>query len=161
MYGLLTKTQLDDTIISVCKTLGNGSNNNAHLLLMETAFAETKYGDTPDLNFFSGYGIFQFDEVGFRDTVTRTPAARKDLIRKVYGIDLDQLTLTALQWSPLASAIMCRCFYLLRSGIIPSTLEGRAEYWKKYYNTIAGKGSIEHYISANKYNRSRVIHAFS
>jgi len=32
----------------------------------------------------------------------------------------------------------------------PSTLEGRANYWKTWYNSSLGKGTIKHYIESNK-----------
>jgi len=153
MYGLISKRTLDEIIIDVTNTLGNGSNNNAHLLLSETAMAETHYGDTPDLHFTSGYGVFQFDKVAFADTIARTSKERKALIKRVYNIDLDNVDIIALQWSPLLSCIMARLFYLLRAGAIPTTLEGRAEYWKKYYNTRLGAGTVSHYIEANQNKR--------
>ena len=30
-----------------------------------------------------------------------------------------------------------------------SDLEGQAKYWKTFYNTIKGKGTIEHFMEAN------------
>lgn len=153
MYGLISKKHLDDVILDVCNTLGNGSNNNAHLLLSETAMAETAYGDTPDLHPTSGYGLFQFDKVGFEDTRKRTPQAKKDLIKKIYGIDIDNVSILSLQWSPLLSTIFARLFYLLRPGAIPTDIIGRANYWKTYYNTKSGAGTITHYLEANKTSR--------
>lgn len=149
MYGLISKQHLDDIITDVTNTLGDGSNHTAHLLLKETAMAETHYGDTPDTHLFSGYGLFQFDKPGFDDVVQRTSQRNKDLIKKVYDIDIDQVSLLALQWSPLLSTIFARLFYLLKPGTIPDTLEGRAQYWKHYYNTKLGAGTVEHYIKAN------------
>ena len=153
MYGLLTKKQLDQIILSVCDVLGNGSNNNAHLLLSETANAETSYGDTPDTSWSVGVGIMQFDKIGFDDTRDRTSQSKKDLIKKVYSIDIDKLELNDLRYNPLLSVIFTRLFYLLRSGSIPTDIIGRANYWKKYYNSIEGAGTIEHYLEANKEHR--------
>lgn len=153
MYGLISKNHLDETILDVCNTLGFGSNNNAHILLSETAMAETAYGDTLDKHFSSGYGIFQFDKIGFEDTRARTSQARKELIKKKYNIDIDQVDIIALQWSPLLSCIFARLFYLLRPGAIPTDIIGRANYWKQYYNSELGKGTVSHYIEANKEQR--------
>jgi len=33
---------------------------------------------------------------------------------------------------------------------VPDSLEDQAKYWKKYYNTVAGAGTVEHFIEANK-----------
>ncbi|WP_331773821.1 hypothetical protein [Sulfurospirillum sp. 1612] len=151
MYGLISKKHLDEIIINVVNTLGGGQ--NAINLLSETAMAETNYGDTPDLHLSSGYGIFQFDRPGFADVQARTPQSTKVLIQKVYNIDIDNVSILALQWSPLLSTIFARLFYLLRPGAIPSTLECRAAYWKQYYNTYSGAGTIAHYIEANSNQR--------
>ena len=29
---------------------------------------------------------------------------------------------------------------------MPTSVEGQANYWKKYYNSELGAGSVEHYI---------------
>lgn len=148
MYGLINENALDDIIADVTNVLGNGANNTAHLLLSETAQAETNYGKTPDLHLFSGYGVFQFDDIAIKDTIARTPQHLKDKINQVYGIDLNYINGFVLQWSPLASTIMARLKYRLIPEEIPTTREKRAEYWKKYYNTYLGKGTVEHYLSA-------------
>ena len=33
---------------------------------------------------------------------------------------------------------------------MPSSIDGQADYWKKYYNTEGGKGDPEHFIEACK-----------
>ena len=33
---------------------------------------------------------------------------------------------------------------------MPNTVEGQANYWKKYYNTEGGKGDPEHFIESVK-----------
>lgn len=44
------------------------------------------------------------------------------------------------------SCCFARLHYWLISEQIPKTLEEQAEYWKKYYNTVSGKGTKEEYI---------------
>ena len=156
MYGLISKNSLDEKIIHVCDTLGYGSNNNAHLLLSETAQQETRYGEAVDYSWGVGVGVMQFDpgvNGGFEDTKNRTSKSKKDLIKKVYGIDIDRTEIDNLRYSPLLSVIYARLFYLLRPGAIPTTLQGRAEYWKEHYNSIKGKGTVEEYIKNNQVSR--------
>lgn len=43
-------------------------------------------------------------------------------------------------------ALFCRLHYLRCPGAVPTELQGQAEYWKKYYNTSAGKGTAAEYI---------------
>lgn len=42
---------------------------------------------------------------------------------------------------------MCRIHYLRSPGNIPQDIPGQAAYWKKYYNTPKGKGTVQEYIS--------------
>jgi len=41
---------------------------------------------------------------------------------------------------------LCRIHYLRIADPIPGTIEGQAAYWKKWYNTTAGAGTIEEYM---------------
>ena len=53
---------------------------------------------------------------------------------------------------PKLCFIFCRLHYLLRPEEIPLSLRGRAEYWKQFYNSMAGKGTVRHYMdNANAY----------
>ena len=50
--------------------------------------------------------------------------------------------------------LSCRYHYLRCPGKIPNSLEGQARYWKQFYNTRKGKGTIQEYIkNYNKYCR--------
>lgn len=42
---------------------------------------------------------------------------------------------------------MARVHYWRAPGAIPSSLEGQAAYWKQWYNTPLGAGTIEQYIA--------------
>lgn len=44
------------------------------------------------------------------------------------------------------SACIARFCYLRRRPPIPTTLEGQAEYYKRWFNTEAGEGSVEKYL---------------
>jgi hypothetical protein len=103
----------------------------------------------------------QFTTIGFRDTQERTNYARKDLIFKHWGLNVDKVELSDLKYSPLKSVIFARLYYLLIQSPIPTSLEGRANYWKMYYNTAKGAGTVTHYIKQAKANvRPNIIAAF-
>ncbi len=153
MYGVLSDSGLDNTILEVTGVLGNGANNTAHLLLSETAQTESDYGQAIDYHWSSGYGVMQFDQIAIDDTIARTPQHIKQKIIDVWGVDLDRVTGAVLQWSPLVSVIMARLKYRLIPAEIPATRVARAEYWKKYYNTYLGKGTIEHYMKMTENER--------
>tara|TARA_R110002020_G_scaffold104770_2_gene244907 strand:- start:544 stop:978 length:435 start_codon:yes stop_codon:yes gene_type:complete len=44
----------------------------------------------------------------------------------------------------------CRLCYRRVPEKLPPNLKGMASYWKKYYNTAKGKGTIKHFLEANK-----------
>ncbi len=49
------------------------------------------------------------------------------------------------------SICMCRVQYFRQKEAIPNTLRGYAEYWKKYYNTEKGKGTVQQFIDDYKF----------
>ena len=54
--------------------------------------------------------------------------------------------------SMAVQAALCRLHYRRDSDPIPSwdDLEAQAEYWKRVYNTHKGRGTVEHFVKANK-----------
>jgi len=44
------------------------------------------------------------------------------------------------------AVLMARIRYLMVPAPIPKTIEGQAAYWKQYYNTEEGAGTIEKYL---------------
>jgi hypothetical protein len=149
-YGLVNRQQIHDTVDKVVECLGGGI--NAKMLLLETSAAETGMGDAVDKSWNVGIGLMQFDEIGFIDVQQRTSRSKKDLVLNCFGVDIDRVVHTDLRWSPLLSVIFARLKFMLVPSSIPSTLQGRADYWKKWYNSTLGAGTPEHYMkSAQNY----------
>ena len=75
---------------------------------------------------------------------------RKSYIEALYKLGLveEDLTFCVLTNIALATAF-CRIYYRRKPGNIPGSMPGRAAYWRKYYNTAGGAGSVDHYIAAN------------
>lgn len=148
-YGAINKNEIIDITSEVVRVLGGGE--NAIKMVLETIATETSMGTLkvkPRYNF--GIGLCQFDLPGFNDAKARISKEKKDLILQEFNIDIDQVELRDLAYSPLLSIIFCRVFYLLRPNVIPSTVEERSKYWKKWYNTESGKGTVEHYLEQVK-----------
>ena len=147
-YGLAKQKHLREIVIEVCNVLGHGSNAMAVDLMLETAAQETHCGQlrdpTPN---GAGRGIFQIDPVGFNDICQRTRSGDVTAVFNNFGIDIKTIRHDALDYSPLAAAIFCRLFYKLIPESIPNAVVGRAGYWKKYYNTELGKGSVGEYVN--------------
>ena len=146
-YGLKSNIQAIVLATEVCAVLGNGAHNRGINLLLETAAAETCLGlyedPTPG---GAGMGLCQIDYIGFRDIQRRTRPHIVKLIKKEFGYDITNVMHVDLINDPKLSFIFCRLHYRLRPEDIPNTLRGRAEYWKQFYNSQAGKGTVEHYL---------------
>lgn len=146
-YGVISLLHLKDIAFEVADCIGHGANQSAALMLLETCAAETGCGDyrdpTPD---GAGRGVGQTDADTFG--WLKTKFAQSDVAKRIdsrFGIRLSRVNHDDLDYNPLLSLIFVRLRYLVVPDAIPSTVEGRAAYWKQYYNTSAGKGTVEHY----------------
>lgn len=148
-YGLSSKKEAVVLARAVCSVVGNASTREAAVaLLVETAAAETLLGDLRDPTMYgAGTGLTQVDEGTFdwlRMGYADTPIG--DAVRDRFNINLRKTRYQELETSPLLAMLFCRLRYMKAQGVIPDSLVGRAEYWKKWYNTSAGKGTVAGYI---------------
>lgn len=150
-YGLTNKTQIIEMATAVCNVLGNGSGGFAVDLLLETCAAETLLGTARDNTLYgAGAGVAQVDEgtyMWLQDKFAREDRKELELLKKHFNIDLSKVSYCELDLSPLLSLIFCRLRYRVVAEPIPHTLEERAKYWKIEYNSTAGKGTPEEYVS--------------
>lgn len=139
---------LREIIYAVCDVLGHGAGNKATMLMLETAAQETRCGTYKDPTpYGAGAGVFQCDLIAFQDIQQRCPVSAYRKVSDAFGIDIKKAKHEQLLYSPLLGAIFCRLHYLLRNEPIPQDEVGRAEYWKKHYNTRAGKGTVQEYLA--------------
>ncbi|XP_020604854.1 uncharacterized protein LOC110043706 [Orbicella faveolata] len=120
---------------------------NDHKFLCRVAWVESKYGQARG-TYRSGYygGIWQVDSIGYRETVIQKRLKKYwDQIKARLGIDW-----TKTQWQdlekPLYSGLAARLFLVRFRAPIPSDVLSQARYWKRYYNTSAGKGTVQKFI---------------
>lgn len=142
-YGLVALVQVKHYAQAVCDVLGCGEQNAAVYLLCETAAAETGYGTyadpTPN---GAGRGLYQCDEIAFKYIQARVRQADVSALKTAFDFDLRKVEWNDLNLSPLLATVFARLHYKLRPEAIPLTLASRAEFWKKFYNTSAGKGTL-------------------
>ena len=151
MYGVVNKQHIFDSVDAVCTSLGNGKHNAAHKLVLGTIATETNFSEYKDPTpFRAGSGLCQFDFVGYQEVIVRTKERHKKKILNDFDIVINKVTYEMLEYNPLLSIIFCRLFYKLIPDEIRDDLYSMSHYWKKYYNTIAGKGTQEKFVS--KYN---------
>lgn len=93
-------------------------------------------------------GLIQMEPATYRDLWENFITPRQGLVEqmeKEFGIYAG-ITPEMLISNLALGAIMCRIHYLRSPGGIPMALADQAKYWKKYYNTYLGKGTVEEYI---------------
>ena len=149
-YGLVNEKELYLIIDEVISVLGNGVNNSVADLLIETARAETIAGEARDRTpLMYGVGLMQFDKIGFEDVKQRAFIKWGDVVLGKLKTDMSLVEFEWLVYSPFLSVLWARLKYKLTPEQVPSDIYGRAKYWKKYYNSYKGAGTIEHYLRAN------------
>ena len=92
------------------------------------------------------YGIYQMERATHDDHV-RWLTWRSEFLALVRGFQIFHME----DWTEMAgnlyyATIMCRIHYFRKPGAIPSSVEGKARYWKRHYNTEAGKGTVEEFV---------------
>lgn len=117
-------------------------------MIVETACVESECGKYIQQINGPACGIFQIEPNTAKDIINNYTNYRplyKNLLNNYY---IKSLTLEQnLCYNLAYQIIICRMFYLRIKEAIPSTVEERAKYWKKYYNTLLGKGTVELYIN--------------
>ena len=152
-------------IESTCSILGDKySNPEAVELVLATGIVESRYeyirqmGDGPARSFW------QVEPTTAVDTLAHYLVHRPSLMQKCAEASLvdlkhwqnyDELVWANILEKNIASGIIhCRLKYWRVPKKMPSSLEGQADYWKKYYNTEGGAGDPEHFVeSVKKYLR--------
>ena len=146
-YGLTSQGQALEIASAVCDVLGHGKNNKVVTLIIETACQETHLGTLKDRHWHvAGVGLTQFDEIGVEDIRLNTGLATRQKVLDAFGVDIRNVQLRDLAFSPFLAILFCRLKYMRVPAVIPESLEGRAHYWKRHYNSELGAGSPEEYI---------------
>jgi hypothetical protein len=119
------------------------SAQNAIELLMLTAAQESHCGSylwqddgDPEIENHLAFGIYQMEAIGYVQAVQRLsrhyPYSRIPPRKHII-------------WDLKAATILARAYYASWPEPLPpwDDVEGLARYWKKYWNTEAGKGRVE------------------
>lgn len=115
-------------------------------LLMTTAAQESNLGEyIVQMDGGPAVGIFQMEPDTYHDI--RVNVVTHPNIRLSFSISpepQDQI------WDFRLAAIMCRLAYWRHEEPLPihTNIEGLAKYWKKYYNTSLGKGTIKEFMES-------------
>lgn len=149
-YGLINRQQALDTAIAVNNAISPKSGKNGVVMILETCAAETLLGTHKDrTDYAAGTSIAQIDESTF-DWLKESYQDRSvnTQLMEDFDIDLHDVQYRELEHNPLLGMIFCRLRYLIVKDPLPTTLEGRAAYWKKWFNSYHpnAAGTPEGYI---------------
>ena len=133
----------------VCKHLGMYSEDAVDLIIAtgkaESGLRALEQKGGPAI------GFFQIEPDTINDVMDNYAHYRPHVMQDLIDLGLQQdnqefcvLTNIALQIA------FCRLCYRRVPKPIPGNMEDMAKYWKKYYNTEKGKGTVEHFLKANK-----------
>lgn len=92
-------------------------------------------------------GFFQVEPATESDVWDNFLAFKPEIRNKVLElVNLSPGSDEPLISNPIYSCAIARCVYYRRPEAIPQDLEGQAGFWKKFYNTHLGKGTVEEYL---------------
>ena len=148
-------------IASTCSKLGDKyASKEAVDLVLATGIVESRYeyirqmGDGPARSFW------QVEPASAVDNLAHYLVHRSRLMQKCAEASLvdvkhwqnyDERVWADILEKNIASGIIhCRLKYWRVPKKMPNTLEGQADYWKKYYNPEGGKGDPEHFVEVVK-----------
>jgi len=117
-------------------------------LVLGTIAQESAYGKyRKQLGDGPALGICQMEPATFTDIVKNYLKYHSDISDKIKSIcDVTELNPNDLYLNDRLSICMCRVHYLRVAEKMPATIEGYAAYWKRYYNTVKGKGTETEFI---------------
>ena len=146
-----TQDLLDLVIKPTLYDLGMDS-EKAEALLLGTALVESgghairQHGGGPAL------GLFQMEPTTHDDIWENFIRYRPNLYTKIkaaahYGGAMPPVP-DVMSWNARYACAMARIHYLRVPEPLPASVEGMAAYYKKFYNTTAGKGTVERFLEA-------------
>ena len=148
-YGISSMQEAKDLTREVVDGLGGGE--PAYRQIMEILCAETNCGTYPDKNPEKwDVGICQFSEIALLDIQLEGEQRHFDIVKAIWGYDIQAVKIEDLATDAKLAIICCRLKLKRVVKPIPKTLHNRAYYWKRYYNTKAGDGTIGHYLKLVK-----------
>ena len=152
-------------IESTCSILGDKySSPEAVELVLATGIVESRYeyirqmGDGPARSFWQVEPATAVDNLAHylvhRSKLMKKCAEASLVDLKYWQIYDERVWAEILEKNIAAGIIHCRIKYWRVPKRMPNSIEGQADYWKKYYNTEGGAGDPEHFVeSVKKYLR--------
>ncbi len=152
----MNKTQLKELVESTLNELATNSRKNVNSpaavnLIRGTIATESDNGQYIRQINGPALGICQMEPTTFLDILHNYLEYNPDLMRAVLQVsNVRALTPSTLLYNNKLAIIFCRLHYLRVPAALPVTIEGMSAYWKIYYNTHLGRGSVSQFIKSYK-----------
>lgn len=150
----LNDSQLRESVIQpVLQHLGLESDAAVQLILA-TGRQESHLAYLRQLGNGPALGIFQMEPATHDDIWNNYLAYRDELADNVRSLAIGTKQIpdpTQMVGNLFYAAAMCRVHYLRVPEPLPAAddLAGQAQYWKTYYNTELGRGTVDEFIANN------------
>ena len=125
---------------------------DAREMLYVTGKAESGYKTLQQYGGGPALGFFQMEPNTAIDIWDNYVMYRPKYRDKLYSLGFDDSNVEFCLLSNIGlQAAFCRLHYRRVPSALPKSdnLVAQAKYWKKYYNTHLGKGTIKHFMEAN------------
>jgi hypothetical protein len=150
----IDKDQLRIEVIRPVLMTINLYNDNAEELLMGTAAQESHLGTYIRQIKGEAYGIYQCERLTYDSLWNKYIGNSRAMQLKILPL-LGTMTKPAhyrLVTDMNLATIMCRLHYWDVQETLPNkdNVEAMGSYWKTYYNTVLGKGTVDEFIGNYK-----------
>lgn len=151
---MINVTQFRENVVATTLHRMGLWSRSAENLLMGTAAQESRLQYLKQIK-GPALGVFQIEPTTLGDIVYRWMKGNPEYIEKVKsvcGFDVTEASLDFLKYQCVVhlgfQAAMCRLKYRMVPKPLPAEddVNGMAQYWKTYYNTYLGKGTIPEFI---------------
>jgi len=154
-YQAIAIKQYRDYIVTPVLKEFNMHSEAAVRLVLGTAAQESKFEFVKQIGKGPALGWYQMEPATHNDIwdnyITFKPNLRDKILFGVGAIfhhDIEMHNL--LIGNAFYATLMCRLHYRRRKEPLPheDDIEGMAAYWKQFYNTYKGKGTVEEFIDS-------------
>lgn len=158
MLGIEPRQLRDFIIVPVLKWMATiPYSDDAVKLLLGTAAQESKLGHWIDQTTPGpgpAYGMWQMEKATYKDHCSWMQRYNKTLWKQSLAVNIPTSFIIdgvdELQGNLYLACFFARIHYWRIKESLPTTLEGYARYWKKYYNTSKGSGTEAEFIQNYK-----------
>ena len=151
--------QIRSLIESTCSAMGKKfASDDAIELVLVTGIVESRYKYLRQLGDGPARSFWQVEPATCVDNLAHYLKHRKSLIvkcaeasrvdSKYWQVYDEDIWGDILEKNIAAGIVHCRLKYWRVPKSIPNTTQGKADYWKKYYNTEGGAGNPKHFVEA-------------